>query len=141
MVGALIFNFYLQKPFPDKEFYVHDGKPLCAYHYHEANKSLCASCGEPIEGPCAVSHTGDRYHPEHLRCEYPGCQEALDEYWEADGKMMCERHADIVEGYHSSEDEEGAWAAESKAQKRVTRFIDLAGVVLDDEEEEDSGLR
>jgi hypothetical protein len=63
-----------QKSFPDKTFYVYDGKPLCAYHYHEANDSLCAAarCGQPIEGPCAVSHTGDRYHPEHMTCEYPG---------------------------------------------------------------------
>lgn len=80
-----------------------------------------------------MSHTGDRYHPEHLICEYPGCKEALDEYWEADGKMMCERHANMVEGY-DSEDEVGRYA-ESKAQKRITRFIDLAGGLdLDDDE-------
>ena len=44
---------HAQKPFPDKTFYVYDGKPLCAYHYHEANDSLCAAarCGQPIEGP------------------------------------------------------------------------------------------
>jgi len=47
--------------------------------------------------------------------------------------MMCERHANIVEGY-SSEDDGGRWA-ESKAQKRVTRFIDLAGgAELDDDQ-------
>ena len=121
---------------------MHDGKPLCAYHYHAANKSLCASCGEPIEGPCAVSHTGDRYHPEHLRCEYPGCQEALDEYWEADGKMMCERHAAIVEGFGAEDgDEDGHAHAESKAQKRRTQFIDLADLPNDDEEEEEIDLR
>jgi hypothetical protein len=39
--------------------------------------------------------------------------------------MMCERHANIVESY-GSEDDLGRWA-ESKAQRRVTRFIDLAG--------------
>ena len=39
--------------------------------------------------------------------------------------MMCERHANIVEGYSSGSSEE-RWA-ESKAQRRVTRFIDLAG--------------
>lgn len=61
-------EFYLQKPFPDKSFYVYDGKPFCAYHYHEKNDSLCAAatCGQPVEGPCAVSHAGDRYHPEHV---------------------------------------------------------------------------
>jgi hypothetical protein len=49
----------------------------------------------------------------------------LDEYWEADGKMMCERHANIVGGYSSSEDYEGR-LTETKAQRRFTRFIDLA---------------
>ncbi|TEB26030.1 hypothetical protein FA13DRAFT_1895991, partial [Coprinellus micaceus] len=86
------------KPFPDKTFYVFDGKPFCAYHYHEANDSLCAAarCGQPIEGPCAVSHAGDRYHPDCMTCEYPGypeCREKLREYFEVDGRMLCERHA------------------------------------------------
>lgn len=42
----------VQKPFTEKEFYVYDEKPLCGYHYHEANGSLCRACGEGIEGPC-----------------------------------------------------------------------------------------
>jgi hypothetical protein len=46
--------------------------------------------------------------------------------------MMCERHANIVEGY-GSEDDEGRWA-ESKAQRRVTKFIDLAGGVDSDDD-------
>jgi len=123
----------MQKPFPDKSFYVFDGKPLCAYHYHEANDSLCAAatCGQPIEGPCAVSHAGDRYHPDHIRCEYPGypkCKERLEDYWEVDGRMLCERHA-MLAGRDSDdedqEEEEERWAR--RGQKRTTRFIDLAG--------------
>ncbi|KAK0503489.1 hypothetical protein EDD18DRAFT_633947 [Armillaria luteobubalina] len=116
------FNCHIcHKSFPDKTFYVFDGRPLCAYHYHEANESLCAAatCGQPIEGPCAVSHAGDRYHPEHLLCEHPGCHEKLEEYWEVDGRMLCERHArgaDDVDDY-----------AAIKSMRRVTRFIDLAG--------------
>ncbi|KAF8212089.1 hypothetical protein K438DRAFT_1226604 [Mycena galopus ATCC 62051] len=45
--------FTCQKPFPDKTFYVHEGKPLCAYHYHEANDSLCAAArwGSPSRAP------------------------------------------------------------------------------------------
>ncbi|KAJ7172336.1 hypothetical protein C8R46DRAFT_1085593 [Mycena filopes] len=117
------------KPFPDKTFYVLDSKPLCAYHYHEANDSLCAAarCGQPIEGPCAVSHAGDRYHPEHMLCEFPGyggCKEKLDEYWEIDGRMLCERHSRMT-----SEDEDkddAAWAKNARAMKRTTRYIDLA---------------
>ncbi|KAF5386795.1 hypothetical protein D9615_001605 [Tricholomella constricta] len=120
------------KPFPDKSFYVFDGKPLCAYHYHEENDSLCAAarCGQPIEGPCAVSHTGDRYHPEHMTCEYPGnppCKQRLEEYWEVDGRMLCERHAHASKVGSDDEEGEEDWVQSSRALKRVTRFIDLAG--------------
>ncbi|EIN07176.1 hypothetical protein PUNSTDRAFT_135859 [Punctularia strigosozonata HHB-11173 SS5] len=135
------------KPFPDKTFYVFDGKPFCAYHYHEANDSLCAAatCGQPIEGPCALSHTGDRYHPEHLTCEYEypndpyagtpkarRCPVRLEDYFEMDGRMLCEKHARAMEDA-AREEEEGedrAWGEdrdrERRAMKRTTRFIDLA---------------
>ncbi|KAI0345332.1 hypothetical protein BDW22DRAFT_1343584 [Trametopsis cervina] len=111
------------KPFPDKTFYVFDGKPFCDYHYHEANNSLCAAttCGRPIEGPCAVSHNGDRYHPEHLLCEHPRCTEKLVDYWEVDGRMFCDKHAQGV-----SEDEEEEYY--QRATKRRTQFIDLAAL-------------
>ncbi|KDQ18057.1 hypothetical protein BOTBODRAFT_104437 [Botryobasidium botryosum FD-172 SS1] len=88
-------------PFPDKSFYVFDGKPFCKYHYHRANRSLCmlASCGEPIEGPCAEDHDARRYHPEHMLCDEEGCDERLVEYWEmAGGRKFCEgcaRAADV----------------------------------------------
>lgn len=113
-----------QKPFPDKTFYVFDGRPYCQLHYHEANDSLCAAalCGQPIEGPCAVSHAGDRYHPEHLLCEYSGCDERLLDYWEVDGRMLCDRHARRVE--EEAEDGEDA-SARSRAMKRKTRLINL----------------
>lgn len=125
------------QPFPDKEFYVFDGKPFCAYHYHEANDSLCAatSCGQPIEGPCAVNHTGRRYHPEHLLCEYEdGCGEKLVEYWEVDGQMLCEHHAGVSSNHDSSatQNDDHSDAVEAtrdggRARKRMTRFIDLGG--------------
>ncbi|KAI6099915.1 hypothetical protein EDD16DRAFT_497918 [Pisolithus croceorrhizus] len=125
------------QPFPDKEFYVFDGKPFCAYHYHEANDSLCAatSCGQPIEGPCAVNHTGRRYHPEHLLCEHEdGCGEKLVEYWEVDGQMLCERHAGVSCNRDSSatQNDDHFDAVEAtrdggRARKRMTRFIDLKG--------------
>ncbi|KAJ7271918.1 hypothetical protein B0H12DRAFT_1228790 [Mycena haematopus] len=129
--------FTCQKPFPDKTFYVLDGKPLCAYHYHEANDSLCAAarCGQPIEGPCAVSHAGDRYHPEHMLCEFPGsggCKERLDEYWEVDGRMLCERHSRASRLAEEEADEDaasirsGPKRKNTRAMKRVTRYIDLA---------------
>ncbi|THH30352.1 hypothetical protein EUX98_g3816 [Antrodiella citrinella] len=112
-----------QKPFPDKSFYVFDGKPFCGYHYHEANDSLCAAtlCGQPIEGPCAVSHAGDKYHPEHFTCEHFRCSEKLVEYWEVEGKMLCEKHANAM-----AEDDDDD--PNVRATRRVTRFIDLAGM-------------
>ncbi|KAJ8507605.1 hypothetical protein ONZ45_g10051 [Pleurotus djamor] len=132
--------FTCQKPFPDKTFYVFDGKPYCRYHYHEANESLCAAamCGQPIEGPCAVSHSGDRYHPEHFLCEHPRypCKTRLEEYWEVDGRMLCDKHAHTARSTFDGDesdygDEEGDPVQNGKALKRVTRFIDLG----------DSGLR
>ncbi|KAI0093519.1 hypothetical protein BDY19DRAFT_881550 [Irpex rosettiformis] len=119
------------KPFPDREFYVFDGKPFCKYHYHEENNSLCAAtlCGQPIEGPCAVAHNGDRYHPEHLTCEHPRCSEKLVDYWEVDGRMFCDKHAQGVD-----EDEDDNYPLSNqrdsmlRATKRRTRFIDLAGL-------------
>lgn len=136
------------KPFPDKTFYVFDGKPFCDYHYHEANDSLCAAamCGQPIEGPCAVSHAGDRYHPDCMTCEYPGypeCRERLSEYFEVDGRMLCERHAAYAGG--EDEDGSGGWTRSVKATRRVTRFIELnaggGGAGAGDNNDGDSGIR
>ncbi|KAJ4487776.1 hypothetical protein J3R30DRAFT_3281142 [Lentinula aciculospora] len=129
--------FTCNKPFPDKVFYVYDGRPLCKYHYHETNESLCAAatCGQPIEGPCAVSHTGDKYHPEHLTCEwegYPECDVKLNgEYWELDGRMLCEKHAKSggsSDGRNSERWNEGEERKASGARKRMTRFIDLGAL-------------
>lgn len=118
------------QPFPDKEFYVFDGKPFCAYHYHEANDSLCAAtcCGQPIEGPCAVNHAGRRYHPEHLLCDYPDCKEKLVEYWEVDGQMLCDRHYSRDDCSTRGDDHVDCvdrMIDEGRARKRMTRFIDL----------------
>ena len=84
----------LQKPFPDRTFYVFGGRPYCDYHYHLANKSLCNNriCGLPIEGPCAEDHEGNRYHPDHLVCDEAGCGERLVEYLDISGKKYCDRH-------------------------------------------------
>ncbi|KAK1222095.1 hypothetical protein PQX77_015089 [Marasmius sp. AFHP31] len=90
--------FECNAPFPNKTFYVFNDQALCAYHYALHNRSLCSSssCGQPIEGPCAVDHRGERYHPEHFLCARENCTERLTDYWEVDGKMVCERHAQIT---------------------------------------------
>lgn len=146
---------------------MHSNNPYCAYHYHEINSSLCANptCGEPIEGPCAVSFDGRRrFHLEHFRCEWdvPSQGKGIDErkqalcdtllkecYWEVDGKVFCERHA-IASGVVTQPRRENSWASDdfqdiygksqesetdqgrntasgmTKAQKRTTRYMDLA---------------
>ncbi|KZT57010.1 hypothetical protein CALCODRAFT_418532, partial [Calocera cornea HHB12733] len=117
-----------KKPFPDKTFYVFDGKPYCAYHYHAKNGSLCASpaCGEPIEGACAVTHSGLRYHPEHLVCDDPGCGEKLEDYWEVAGRKLCERHGvAALTGSPTGTSPPDFTKSETMAAKRKTRFVDL----------------
>lgn len=115
---------------------------MCAFHYHQANGSLCVSshCGKPIEGACAITFVGDRYHPNCLRCGYVGCDERLEDYWEVDGMMLCERHAQRLEQDVDSDDDvgelgriaslrrpAGLGSGEARAQKRTTRLINLAG--------------
>ena len=74
-----------------------------------------------------MSHSGDRYHPEHMICEHPGypaCKQMLSKYWEIDGRMLCERHANSASVRDGSDEEDEGWA---KSKRRVTRFIDLTG--------------
>ncbi|KAJ1735183.1 hypothetical protein LPJ61_000677 [Coemansia biformis] len=78
------------RPFPDKSFYVFEHLPYCRYDYHKLNRSLCAACHEPIEGPCAQVQEG-RFHPECFACAH--CAESLrDVYYTLDGRFFCERH-------------------------------------------------
>jgi hypothetical protein len=81
-----------------------------------------------------------KYHPEHFICEFPRCTKRLDEYYEADGKMFCERHASIAEqaalhedsGQDDDEDDNVFHQDTPKmtaiAMKRTTMFIDIAGL-------------
>jgi hypothetical protein len=82
-----------------------------------------------------VSHTGERYHLEHLTCEFEDdedgerCDELLVDYWEVEGRMLCDRHMREVERDTMGVglDEIGP-SSDSRAMKRKTRFIDLAGL-------------
>ncbi|KAG8903992.1 hypothetical protein FRB99_002404 [Tulasnella sp. 403] len=135
------------EPFPDKSFYVWDGMPHCKLHYHESNGSLCAaaSCGQPIEGPCAVADDGSRYHPEHFVCDWEGgadqpptrrakCTNRLEDYWEVGPRKYCsERHAmwaqEVAYQAELKAKQEGratndAKGSGSKATKRRTMFIE-----------------
>lgn len=63
-------------------------------------------------------------------CEWDGCGESLDEYWEVEGgRRVCEFHGGCepspIEGFGFGREGE-VKTKTSRAQKRVTRFIDLA---------------
>jgi len=79
------------------EFYVHADRPYCAYHYHELENSLCATCGKGIEGlymeTANVAGRGkEKHHPRCLKCTM--CKVQLDhDYFELHGKVYCERDA------------------------------------------------
>jgi hypothetical protein len=47
------------------------------------------------------------------------------EYWEVDGMMLCERHAN--KEMDADADVDMSPTPSTRAMKRVTRFIDLAG--------------
>lgn len=123
-----------EAPFDGDDFYVHDGRPWCQYHYAEENGTLCASssCRKPIEGACilAPSVRGDeRFHPGHLRCEHRGgvsgtqnCRDPMTEYYDIGGERFCERHAGKATRL--------ATGGTQRAEKRRTKLIELprAGV-------------
>ena len=56
----------------------------------------------------------------------------MEEYWDVDGRMLCEHHAhasSLVPDDGADDDgdgDEGQRVGNSKAMKRVTRFIDLS---------------
>ena len=77
-----------------------------------------------------MSHTGDRYHLEHLACEYEDdatgkrCDERLVDYWEVEGRMLCERHMRRV----VEQDMMNVGLDDARAMRRKTQFIDIAGL-------------
>ena len=87
-----------QAPFLTSDFYVHDDRPYCAYHYHKLNYSLCSSCDQGIEGQYleTVERTGrgpgdrQKFHPYCLRC--CTCHVSLrGDYYEWYGRVYCEQ--------------------------------------------------
>lgn len=86
-----------KSPFSTAEFYVHADRPYCAYHYHEQENSLCATCGKGIEGlymeTANVAGRGrEKHHPQCLKCTTCRVQLSTD-YFELSGKVYCERDA------------------------------------------------
>ena len=83
-----------------------------------------------------MSHAGDRYHPEHLTCEHEDdgtsrrCDERLVDYWEVEGRMLCERHMRRVVEQDMMDDglDDVGRMADARAMRRKTQFIDIAGL-------------
>jgi len=60
--------------------------------------------------------------PEHMTCEFAGgCRERLEEYWEVEGRMLCERHAGVAQdvGAGGSGDEEEGGDGEKWSRRRT----------------------
>ncbi|KAF9094231.1 hypothetical protein BGX23_002329 [Mortierella sp. AD031] len=84
------------KPFPDKSFYVYGDAPYCRRHYHKLNNSLCKGCQEPIEGPCAQTMEGWRFHPGCFCCVE--CKVALtDVYYNFENQAYCEKDIMVIQ--------------------------------------------
>ncbi|KAF8929194.1 hypothetical protein BGZ58_009103 [Dissophora ornata] len=85
-----------KKPFPDKSFYVYGDAPYCRRHYHKLNNSLCKSCDQPIEGPCAQTMEGWRFHPGCFSCVQ--CKVALtDIYYNFENQAYCEKDIMVIQ--------------------------------------------
>ncbi|KAG0069150.1 hypothetical protein BGZ89_003440 [Linnemannia elongata] len=85
-----------KKPFPDKSFYVYGDAPYCRRHYHKLNNSLCKSCDQPIEGPCAQTMEGWRFHPGCFCCVE--CKVALsDVYYNFENQAYCEKDIMVIQ--------------------------------------------
>ncbi|KAI9231278.1 MAG: hypothetical protein BYD32DRAFT_220695 [Podila humilis] len=85
-----------KKPFPDKSFYVFENAPYCRRHYHRMNNSLCKGCDQPIEGSCAQTMEGWRFHPNCFACVE--CRAPLtDVYYNYENKAYCERDMMIIQ--------------------------------------------
>ncbi|KAF9978028.1 hypothetical protein BGZ73_003955 [Actinomortierella ambigua] len=85
-----------KKPFPDKSFYVYGDAPYCRRHYHKLNNSLCKGCDNPIEGPCAQTQEGWRFHPNCFSCVE--CKTPLsDVYYNFENQAYCERDILIIQ--------------------------------------------
>ncbi|KUI61370.1 Paxillin-like protein 1 [Cytospora mali] len=81
-----------REPFQTAEFYVHNDRPYCKHHYHEANGSLCGSCGDGIEGQYLEDETNLKHHVNCFRCG--DCKVVLrDGYFDVDGRAYCEKDA------------------------------------------------
>ncbi|KAL9103032.1 MAG: hypothetical protein Q9163_001891 [Psora crenata] len=78
--------------FPTADFYVLNNHPYCARHYHELNGSLCRGCDRGIEGQYLETQSSHKFHSYCFTCQE--CHRLLrDDYYEWNGRRLCEQHA------------------------------------------------
>jgi len=81
-----------QAPFQTADFYVMHNHPYCGRHYHELNNSLCQNCDRGIEGQYLQTEKKSKFHPHCFSCQE--CHRLLrDDYFEWNGRTLCEQHA------------------------------------------------
>ena len=79
-------------PFQTADFYVIKNHPYCGRHYHELNNSLCQGCNRGIEGQYLETETYRKYHSYCFTCQE--CHKILkDDYFQWQGRTLCEQHA------------------------------------------------
>ena len=79
-------------PFQTADFYVMHNHPYCGRHYHELNGSLCKTCDRGIEGHYLETDRKLKFHPHCFSCQE--CHRILrDDYFEWNGRTLCEQHA------------------------------------------------
>ena len=85
-----------QSSFPDKLFFVYDGRPYCKSDYYIAAKRTCKRCGETMHGKCIEVAEG-RFHPECFSCTI--CKIPLtDTYYNLDDQFYCDFDIVKVQG-------------------------------------------
>ena len=81
-----------RNPFQTADFYVIDNHPYCGRHYHELNDSLCQGCNRGIEGQYLETETYQKFHSYCFTCQE--CHRILkDDYFQWQGRTLCEQHA------------------------------------------------
>ncbi|KAI9490604.1 hypothetical protein BDB00DRAFT_768545, partial [Zychaea mexicana] len=76
--------------FPNNRFYVYKNAPYCRRDYHKMNNSLCKGCDDPVEGRCAQTAEGWRFHPNCFTCYMCQCL-ITDVYYMSDGRIFCSK--------------------------------------------------
>ena len=106
-----------QAPFQTADFYVMQNHPYCARHYHELNKSLCKSCDRGIEGQYLQTDQRLKFHPHCFSCQE--CHRILrDDYFEWNGRTLCEQHA-----FRAAQQPSSLGPGRRNPERRTTRLM------------------